>query len=196
LLGVKLFQFNTILISLSCNVTKSSITNYFWGEVIEENTYLYTDDSLTSVVEGELSPGSIILFGEVKGDFQEIFLDNPKGGLVIYRLYRPKFRRIATYTTGSNHMEKLLKTPIEANRIYSTGDRGGCFYTNSKGNKIYVDKGFCGTNVKSETQTEISTPKYNTNSSSSGGNTNVKGHYRTTKSGKTTYVKPHTRKKN
>ena len=186
---------NVFIIIVSCNAPKSSqSSNYFWGEVIEENLYLYQSDSLTSIVDGEITPGSIILFGDVKGDFQEIYLDNPKGGLVMYRIYKPKFRKILLYTANSNYRERVLKAPIEANRSYTTGDRGGCYYVNSKGNKVYVNKDFCG-NVE---KTEITTPTYNSNNSNSkstGGDINVKGYYRTTKSGKTIYVKPHTRKR-
>lgn len=29
-------------------------------------------------------------------------------------------------------------------RVYQKGSRGGCFYLNSKGNKVYVDHKFCG----------------------------------------------------
>ena len=170
------------------------VSQYFWGEVVEENVYLYSADSLTAIVDGELAIGSIILFGNVKNDFQEIFLDNPKGGLFTYHAYKPKFRKVAAFTVNSNHMEKLLKAPIETNRTYIRGDRGGCYYLNSKGNRIYVDRGLCGTEVK----TEVTTPTRNSssNTNSSGGSINVQGHYRTSKTGKTIYVKPHTRKKN
>lgn len=39
----------------------------------------------------------------------------------------------------------LLSTPATGSgaRVYEKGTRGGCFYVNSKGNKVYVDRKFC-----------------------------------------------------
>ena len=35
------------------------------------------------------------------------------------------------------------KEPEPFKRVYHKGPRGGCYYVNGKGKKIYVDKGFC-----------------------------------------------------
>lgn len=39
----------------------------------------------------------------------------------------------------------LVSTPAasSATRVYQKGTRGGCFYLNAKGNKVYVDRKFC-----------------------------------------------------
>lgn len=34
--------------------------------------------------------------------------------------------------------------PASTGRTYQKGPRGGCYYLNSGGNKVYVDKSFCG----------------------------------------------------
>jgi hypothetical protein len=39
-------------------------------------------------------------------------------------------------------VKKVQKEEIET-RTYITGKRGGCYYLNSKGNKVYVDKSLC-----------------------------------------------------
>lgn len=64
-------------------------------------------------------------------------------------------------------------------RTYITGERGGCYYINSNGNKTYVDRSVCGSS------TVVSDPA----PASSSGTVNVRGYYR--KDG--TYVRPHTR---
>jgi outer membrane biosynthesis protein TonB len=35
------------------------------------------------------------------------------------------------------------KTTTVGNRTYITGPRGGCYYNNASGNKVYVDHSFC-----------------------------------------------------
>jgi hypothetical protein len=67
----------------------------------------------------------------------------------------------------------------ESPRTYITGERGGCYYINSNGNKTYVDRSLCGTTTTDTTPT----------SSTSTGTVQVRGYYR--KDG--TYVRPHTR---
>jgi hypothetical protein len=69
--------------------------------------------------------------------------------------------------------------PTDPQRIYITGERGGCYYINSNGNKTYVDRSLCG---EPPLQT---TPAPST----SGGEVQVRGYYR--KDG--TYVRPYTR---
>ncbi|MGE3468083.1 MAG: hypothetical protein AB7J13_14275, partial [Pyrinomonadaceae bacterium] len=39
----------------------------------------------------------------------------------------------------------LVSAPAASGeRLYQKGSRGGCFYLNSKGNKVYVDRKLCG----------------------------------------------------
>lgn len=72
----------------------------------------------------------------------------------------------------------------DASRTYFRGERGGCYYLNSTGNKSYVERSLCG----AEIITAIPTPPADT--SPGRGTVQVRGYYR--KDG--TYVRPHTRK--
>ncbi len=94
---------------------------------------------------------------------------------------RPGVSEPTTSTTAPTVTEETpTNAPIaDTQRTYITGERGGCYYINSNGNKTYVDRSLCGESSSAIT----STP------SSSGGTVNVRGYYR--KDG--TYVRPHTR---
>ena len=72
-----------------------------------------------------------------------------------------KSKRYYSYTRNEAYFEKLYKAEIAAmeaeekkqaksngsgsggGRKYITGERGGCYYINSSGNKQYVDRSFC-----------------------------------------------------
>ena len=176
----------------SCASSKFDYGNSFWGELEEDQNYLYKTDNLSGIVDGELNSGSIVLLGMNKGDFQEVRLTNLKSKKVNRYLYKPKYKKLGPF--ASNYSQKLNRPSIDYSRSYLTGEKGGCYYLNSNGNRVYVDRAFC----KSSTSrySASSTKSYNSSRyKSSSGNTYVKGHYRKTKSGKTIYVKPHTRKK-
>lgn len=82
--------------------------------------------------------------------------------------------------TNAAPAETPSETSGTASRTYITGERGGCYYINSNGNRTYVDRELCGS--QPETSEPASVP-------SSGGSVTVRGYYR--KDG--TYVRPHTR---
>lgn len=187
--------FGCLIILSACKTTKVNYDNFFWGELDENQNYLFRADSLNAVADGELNSGSRLLFGETKGDFHEVYVNKvnkyKKTKRVKYYLYKPKYKKLGSYS--SFYTENILRASVDYSRTYQTGERGGCYYTNPNGNRIYVDKSLC----KTSTASVSSTKSYKTSTSkSSGGDIHVKGHTRTTKSGKTIYVKPHTRKRN
>lgn len=190
---VKILALVGIFSVFACKSTKIHETS-FWGELEDNQNYLYQSDSLTAIVDGELNSGSVLLFGAPKGDFHEVYvtkIKNKKTKKVKYYLYKPKYKTLGLYSTKNT--ENLVRATVEVSRSYQTGERGGCYYVNSNGNRIYVDKSFCRSVASSTTSTKT---YKSTSSKSSGGDIHVKGHYRKTKSGKTIYVKPHTRKRN
>ena len=183
------FLFFIIIACIGCSTFKAS-DNMFWGELESGQNYLLRNPNTEAISDGELDPGSIVLFGENEGDFTTVYLTNPKkkNKKIKYYIHKPKYNTV-TINTSSN-LERLVHPKIETNRSYSTGTRGGCFYLNGSNNKVYVDKSFC----HSKSSYSL-TPSLNSSSSkSTGGSTYVKGHYRKTKSVKTVYVKPHRRK--
>lgn len=186
-----------IVTLLSCSTTNKAYRQSFWGELEENQNYLYSADSLTAIVDGELNSGSIVLFNAKKGDFFEVYVQKPSRKkkdkyTIKHYLYKPKYKKLGEYT--SSYSAKLVKAPVDPSRSYQSGPRGGCYYINSTGNKIYVDHFFCRTNQSEPVTPPTPAPKYNygsTTPSNSSGDVHVKGYYR--KDG--TYVKPHTRSK-
>jgi len=69
---------------------------------------------------------------------------------------------------------------LSASRTYHRGQRGGCYYINSNGNKTYVDRGLCG----GDSTTIFAAPSY------SSGRVYVRGHYRNGR-----YVRGHYRRR-
>ena len=52
----------------------------------------------------------------------------------------------STNQTNKSTITSNKKTPkkkISSSRKYYTGPRGGCYYINSNGNKVYVDRSLC-----------------------------------------------------
>ncbi len=67
------------LIALSaCKSSKMNYDTSFWGEVENNQNYLFRADSLTAIADGEINSGSILLFGAAKGDFHEVFVTKKK----------------------------------------------------------------------------------------------------------------------
>ncbi len=191
-----IFLLTCVIALFSCKSAKVDYSTFFWGELEEGQNYLFRADSLTSIVDGELSVGSVILIGLAKGEFYEVYINlkqPSKASRAKYFLYKPKFKKLGLYSTGDQ--QKLVLPPVDNIREYHTGERGGCFYYNSSLNRVYVDRSFCRDAAQKkdaeEKARQASEPK-----SSSGGDIQVKGYYRTSKSGKTIYVKPHTRRRN
>lgn len=181
-----------ILVFTSCKTLFPDYNSMYWGELQSSQNYLYTHPDLQSVVDGELDSGSILLIGTSKGDFTTVYLQDPykTNKKKKYYLHKAKYVKNSLYSSGNS--EKLNKSTIEISRSYVTGEKGGCYYINNNGNRIYVNKSLCSSyrNVSENANSASS------NTSSTGGSNYVKGHYRKTKSGKTVYVKPHVRKKN
>jgi hypothetical protein len=46
--------------------------------------------------------------------------------------------------TRKTTLVSIAAKPASTGRTYQKGPRGGCFYLNSSGNKVYVEKSFCG----------------------------------------------------
>lgn len=185
------YLFVTILIVLSsCKSSKPQNSELFWARLEEDENYLFRKTDLTSISDAELKSGTVILFGETKGDFQTVYTSKKKKAKgAKHYLYKPKYTSLDPYS--SNHLEYLVKVSENEYRSYITGERGGCYYENSRGNRIYVERHFCNS---SGAQYKPKKFRLFKNSTPSGGNTHVRGHYRKTKSGKTIYVKPHTRR--
>ena len=183
------FLFFIIIACIGCSTFKAN-DNMFWGELETGQNYLLRNPNSEAISDGELDSGSIVLFGKKEGDFTTVYLTNPKKRTkkLKYYLYKPHYRAVNEST--SSNVERLLHPKIEVNRSYSSGTRGGCFYLNGNNNKVYVDKSFCN----SKTSYSFSPTLNSSSTKSTGGTTQVKGHYRKTKSGKTVYVKPHRRK--
>ena len=158
-----------ILISGCATTNKINWSNSFWGTIESEEAYLYKSRGLTAIVEKELKRGSIVFFHTRHGDFQEVYISNPK--LISkelrykyrYFLYKPKYQKL-NYKYKKN-IASLYEIPFDPNRTYLNGERGGCYYINKHGNKTYVSRSYC-----SAAATKKTTPTYKprtTNKSSS-----------------------------
>lgn len=209
---------NKFIISIILLIILTSCSSSFYGRIEDSNSIVYDDEGTTDHRIGE---GSILKFIKKKGDYLGFKYKNDKK---TYWLFSPKYTYLTstksnneysqsiynptsnkTYITGErggcyyinvnnnrtyvdrskcNSKDQYKPTITHFGRRYITGPRGGCYYINSNGNKTYVDRSICSITYKNSSF-----------SNSRSGRTYVKGHYRTTKSGKRVYVKPHYRKK-
>lgn len=135
-------------------------TDVFWAEIENEETYLFKADSLNAIAETEIKKGSILYFYNQKGLFYEVYTKKPdcltEETKDKYRffIYKPKYKKIIY-----NEIEaKLYELPFSPYRSYFKGIKGGCYYINKHGNKIYVNRNFCN---KSK-----ATSNYNSNNKS------------------------------
>jgi ketosteroid isomerase-like protein len=55
----------------------------------------------------------------------------------------PKAASLTSAATASTAKSSATSTKSAATRVYHRGSRGGCYYLNSKGNKVYVDRSLC-----------------------------------------------------
>lgn len=197
---MKEFSILFLLFLVSCQTSKIDYSNAFWAELEDNQTYLYRVDSLNAIVDYEFEKQTVLLFTQKKGDFYQVRYKpyaKKKKDRKTYWVYKPKFKEVSKY--GTKNYENLYFPYPDPNREYLTGERGGCYYLTSNGNKIYVDRSLCNSRKQSSTlssSSSSSSKKHKTSTyKSSSGTTYVKGHYRTSKSGKRVYVKPHTRSK-
>lgn len=138
---------------IGCSTTsKIDWSNSFWGVLESEEAYLYTSDSLTSIVEKEVKKGTILFFHIANGDFHEVYTRNPRKvdkelrRKFRYYLYKPKYSKLSYKYT--NDYASVYEIPFDPNQNYFIGERGGCYYINKNGNKTYVSRSFCENNKK------------------------------------------------
>ncbi len=160
---------NVSVTLLGCFTTENfSGNNCFWGELESNSTYLYMGDSLTAIVEKEIGQGSILFFCVSKGEFKKVYTRDPCQtpkqviGEFRYYLHKPKYKNLSyDYKSVDAAIKEI---PFDVHQTYITGPKGGCFYINKKGNKVYVNRSFCDTpkEVKGETikQKAESNPTY------------------------------------
>lgn len=157
----------TLTILWSCSTIKQfEYSDSFWGELASDETYLYTGDSLTSIVDKIVKKGTILFFYQQKGDFFEIYTDNPKHltgeeskKKARFYLYKPKYITLK-HDKRTDHT-RLYELPFDPNKAYLSGERGGCYYINENGHKTYVNRSYCDNSKKHK--------EVNKRSSSNGG---------------------------
>lgn len=140
-----------LCVCILSNCTSIQNTTYsgpFWGIIESETAYLYTRFDVNSVVYKEVEKGSIVYFSSKIKDFYMVYLIDPntvpyqEAQKHKYYLHKPVFQRITqSYTLGK---ASIIDRPFDKSRKYIVGDRGGCYYINSKGNRVYVDRSICG----------------------------------------------------
>ena len=149
---------------ISCSTTsKIDWSNSYWGVLESSEAYLYTADSLSSIVEKEIKQGSILFFHTRNGDFQEVYIRNPKKIDIEsrknfrYYLYKPKYKKLTV--RYNKDYASVYEIPFDPNQTYITGERGGCYYINRHGNKTYVNRSYCDIQSKT-TPSPKPTPRY------------------------------------
>lgn len=147
---------------ISCSTTnRTDWSNSYWGTLESDEAYLYTADSLTSIVDKEIKKGSILYFHTQVGDFKEVYTRNPRKvdrelrKNFRYYLYKPKYTKFS-YTYNKD-AAILYEIPFDINQTYISGERGGCYYINKHGNKTYVNRSYC--NASSKSTTPVHEPK-------------------------------------
>ncbi|MCC6280995.1 MAG: hypothetical protein IT262_10365 [Saprospiraceae bacterium] len=156
---------------ISCSTTnKIDWSNSFWGALESDEAYLYTADSLTSIVDKEITKGTILYFHNQVGDFKEVYTRNPKKvdkelrKKFRYYLYKPKYKKLSyKYSKDS---ATIYEIPFDKNQTYILGERGGCYYINKHGNKTYVNRSYCDATPKVTTPIYESKPTSKPKSSS------------------------------
>lgn len=133
---------------MGCSITnKIDWSNSYWATLESDEAYLYTADSLTSIVDKEIKKGSILFFHTQIGDFKEVYTRNPRKvdkelwKNFRYYLYKPQYKKLSY---NYNNISALVdEIPFDLNQTYISGERGGCYYINKHGNKTYVNRSFC-----------------------------------------------------
>ena len=144
---MRIFFLLSLILFTGCYAVKDmDFSMSFWGELQSAETYLYTADSLTAIVDKELKRGSVLFFYKSKGNFYEVYTKNPKKIKDVnyrnkfrYYVYKPTYKKVKYYSSEP----KVYVLPFDPNREYFTGERGGCYYINKNGNKTYVARGYC-----------------------------------------------------
>ena len=120
----------------ACKTLNTKFDEFYWGRLENEVNYLYQNNDINSVTDGELNPGSILLFGNVTGDFQEVYVNSSKKRRKKYYLHKPQHVKLGQFKSGIS--EYIIKSSGSIVRNYVTGEKGGCYYINSNGNKTYI----------------------------------------------------------
>lgn len=187
-----------IVLLQSCYTIKNTYSTT-WVELTGDNNYLLTNPNITDTVVAEVNKGSIVLMGDIKGDFQEICIfDNDASLRSVYWIHKPQYKKIGNFSPRNNDLDFLKPFESSESYTYYTGPRGGCYYINSRNHKVYVNRYLCSSFINPSVQTSPNTTtvsRPSTSSSSGGGDVRVKSHTRTTKSGKVVNVKSYTRRK-
>ena len=161
-----------ISLLISCSITKQiDYSNSFWGTLEDEENYLYTSNSLTSIVDKEIKKGTILFFHTNHDDFVEVYTkntkkikDNKQKEECKFYLYKPKYQKLS-YQYNKDYAT-IYELPFAPNRKYILGERGGCYYINPTGNKTYVNRSYCSQSIqqkKIQPEKTTITKKYKSN---------------------------------
>lgn len=120
-----------------------------------EEILLYTQPDINSTVANTIRKGSMLFCTSTDSVFTEVFTMNPeyisKGDFKYYKYYlhNPKY----TVSTSNYYVKNgtLIESPYDETKNYIRGERGGCYYDNSNGNKTYVNRSYCNTGYQSST---------------------------------------------
>lgn len=91
----------------------------------------------TKTVGNNLNTGTFIKRG---GKWQVVAWQST----VVPKPPEPKAASEVKPETDKATLVSTAAKPTSTGRTYQKGPRGGCYYLNSGGNKVYVDKSFCG----------------------------------------------------
>ena len=149
-----------VFISIGC-ISKQGfkVADGFWGEVIESEANLYSEATINGDIKKVLMPGSIVFIGEQNSDVTEVYTYDPRKDRdesyrATYRFYVKDLKvRRTTYRANSVGAAKIVELPYDNLKNYIRGERGGCYYINSNGNRTYVPRSYCsGAPIKNSTK--------------------------------------------
>lgn len=145
---------------VSCGiVSKLMYPNIKMIEIKSEESLLYTEAEPNAPIANTIRKGSIIFHSSTVNDYLEVYTRNPnqisKGEHKNYRYYLHKVKYKPYTSSYSDKNAKINELPFDPNKKYIKGERGGCYYTNSNGNKQYVNRSYC---VSSYSKPKITKP--------------------------------------
>lgn len=142
-----------IMLSLSCASLKffdlSEVTTI---EILTNETYLLKSPDTAAIAEKELDAGSVLFLYRRLGPYFEVYTKNPKAlksqfyvDYHRYYIYLPVYKTVDYFNETS---ARLIVIPSTYGREYFVGPRGGCYYVNSKRNRVYVHQSICSSLVR------------------------------------------------
>ncbi|MEN9612945.1 MAG: hypothetical protein RLZZ628_3759 [Bacteroidota bacterium] len=74
---------------------------------------------------------------------KKVYIDKKRCGSLVLKKYVEVQQKVIVIEKKTNVVIKKKELTDTETRTYLLGKKGGCYYINSKGSKVYVDKSFC-----------------------------------------------------